>query len=221
MHELKILLVDDHPDFLTGLQNLLEAEGFTVVGTANSAARAIAMTRTLHPDLILMDVKMPGKSGIAAAKSILQLFPSVRIIMLTVSLLEADLFEAIHSGASGYLLKSTVMNDFSGSLQSLLQQNIPISQQLMPKLWSEIARTMENRAQSAARKAAFEGQLSARQTHILRLLARGNTYPEIAQNLSLSERTIKYEVREIADQLQLENRAQVLAWASRYLYLEK
>lgn len=214
---MKVLLVDDNATFLMGLRNLLEAAGFQVVGCARNAESALAKIRFLLPDVVLMDVQMPGHSGIEATATIKKFYPSIRIVMMTVSEKEEHLFESIRAGASGFLLKSMAMEDFPDALEQLARGDTPLSAGLIPKIFAEFARVSQAKESSHAARQAFDNQLSMRQKNILQLTAFGKTYKDIAQEIGVSERTIKYEVRNIADALRLENRAQVLAYASRYL----
>lgn len=211
---MKVLLVDDSEHFLIGLQNLLEASEIAVVGTATSAEMALALVRYRHPDVVLMDVMMPGRSGIEATAQIKRLYPSVKVVMMTVSEKDEHLYEAIKAGASGYLLKSVTMDGFAEALENLTRGEAPLSPGLTAKVIAEFARRSH---QQHEEKPAFEGLLTAREMAIVRWAAEGLTYREIAKAMGLSERTIKYNFREIADKLHLENRAQVLAHASRIL----
>lgn len=214
---MRVLLVDDNRDFLVGLGNLLDAAEIDVVGMANTAEEAIAQARLLHPDVVLMDVQMPGRSGIEATSRIHALFPSIRIVMMTVSDKSSHLFDAIQAGACGYLLKSQTMDHFPESLTALAQGETPLSPGLAGKIMTEFARRA-NREETV--KVSPLKALTPREKAILQRTAEGLTYKQIAQSLGLSERTIKYNLREIADKLHLQNRSQVLAYASRYLLVE-
>lgn len=212
---MKILLVDDSEHFLIGLQNLLEAADFQVVGTASTAEMALALVRYRHPDVVLMDVQMPGRSGIEATAQIKQYYPSVKVVMMTVSERDEHLFEAIKAGANGYLLKDLTMDGFPEALEALGRGEAPLSPGLTNKVMAEFARRAQKPEEK--QKSVPEGLLTPRELVILRWASEGLTYREIAAAMGLSERTIKYNFREIADKLHLENRAQVLAHASRIL----
>lgn len=214
---MKVLLVDDNEVYLKGLRNLLEAAGIQVTGTAQNAETALAQVRFQRPDVVLMDVQMPGRSGIEATAAIKSLYPSVQVVMMTVSEKEQNLFESIRAGACGYLLKSMAMEEFPAALEDLAQGGTPLSDGLMPKILSEFARVTSNREASSMARKSFDTRLSERQKQILQMTAQGKTYKEIARQIDVSERTVKYEVRNIADRLHLENRAQVLTYVSRYL----
>ena len=214
---MKVLLVDDNETFLIGLKNLLEADEIEVVGTANSAASAIAMTRYLHPDVVLMDVMMPGRSGIEATGLIKQQFPSIKVVMMTLSESDTHLFESLKQGATGYLMKSMAMEQFPRALYAISKGEAALSRSLMPKILQQFTAMARVKDDDSDAKKALNSQLTFRQKLLLKNIARGVTYQEIAELMNLSQRTIKYEVRAIADSLHLENRAQVLAYASRYL----
>jgi len=214
---MKVLLVDDNETFLIGLKNLLEADEIEVVGTANSAASALAMTRYLRPDVVLMDVMMPGRSGIEATGLIKQQFPSIKIVMMTLSESDAHLFESLKQGATGYLMKSMAMDQFPRALKAMSKGEAALSRSLVPKVLQQFTAISRVKDDDSDAKKALNSQLTFRQKVLLKNIARGVTYQEIAAQMNLSERTIKYEVRAIADSLNLENRAQVLAYASKYI----
>jgi two-component system NarL family response regulator len=215
---MKVLLVDDHPLFLEGLRNLLTARGIEVVGTAGDGLEALNKTRALHPDTILMDVKMPRCDGVAATRLIKAQFPDVKIVILTVFEEDSILFEAIRSGASGYLHKSLDAKEFMDLLASLERGEAPLSPGLSTRILEEFA-------QQAGRAGSFasgetdprdlQPSLTTRQVEILTLVAQGLTYRQIGTTLCLSERTIKYHMGEILTRLHLKSRAEAIAYATR------
>jgi len=210
----RILLADDHGLFLEGLQNLLRAGGYDVVGAARDGLEALQMARTLHPDTVLMDVRMPNCDGLTATRLIQAEMPDIRIVMLTTSAEDADLFEAIKSGASGYLLKNLEPNQLFEYLAGLGRGEAPLSRELSARLLHEFA----HQASQLDERAAVElplPDLTPRQREILALVAAGQSYKEVATALSLSEHTVKYHMGEILDRLHLENREQVVAYAMR------
>ncbi len=213
---MKILLVDDHPLFLDGLKNMLTTRGLEVVGTARDGWEAHAQAKALHPDVILMDIRMPKCDGLAATRLIKAEMPDVKIVMLTLSSEDEDLFEAIRSGAFGYLLKTQDTDEFFDALGSLQRGEAPLSPGLARRILQELARQGNTRAAVLPVQAEKDEQeLSARQTQILTLVAEGLTYKEVGAKLGLSERTIKYHMGEIVQRLHLENRAQVVAYAKQ------
>lgn len=214
MGPMKVLLVDDHPLFLEGLQNLLTARGIQVVGTARDGLEALAKARALRPDVVLMDIQMPNCDGLAATRLIKTEMPDTKIVMLTVSVDDKDLFEAIKSGASGYLLKSLDAERFFELLSGVAEGEAPISRDLAARILEEFA-CQAQRAEVTTEVKQDTNSLTPRQTEVLQLVAQGLTNKEIASRLFITERTAKYHMREILEKLHLRNRAQVIAYAVR------
>jgi DNA-binding NarL/FixJ family response regulator len=209
---MKTLLVDDHPLFLDGLRNLLSLRGMEVVGTAHDGMDALQKARALRPDLILMDIQMPTLDGLAATRLIKAELPDVKIVMLTVSAEDEDLFEAIKSGACGYLLKTHDVDEFFCLLVGLSRGEVPISPGLAGRVLNEFARqAMENDSAKPAERRT--DALSPRQVQVLTLVAEGLTYKEVGAKLCLAERTIKYHMGEIIERLHLQNRSQAIRYA--------
>jgi two-component system NarL family response regulator len=211
---MKILVADDHPLFLDGLTNLLVLRGNEVVGTARDGAEALEKARALKPEVILMDVQMPGLNGIAATRLIKIEQPDVKIVMLTVSENDGDLFEAIKSGACGYILKTEDTERFFGLLSRLVQGEAPLSPGLADRVLKEFSRQAQS-AKSVAKEGEKEVSLSPRQMEVLTLVARGLTYKEVGAKLFLTEHTIKYHMGEIIERLHLANRRQAIEYARR------
>jgi two-component system NarL family response regulator len=208
--------VDDHPLFLDGLKNLLTSRGVQVVGLARDGWEALAQARELHPDTILMDIQMPNCDGLTATRLIKAEMPDIRIIMLTLSSEDDDLFEAIKSGAFGYWLKSQDTDEFMDALAMLECGETPLSRGLAQRILQELARVKNtNSASLITENEKQDKELSARQSQILTLVAQGLTYKQVGLKLNLSERTIKYHMGEIVQRLHLENRAQVVAYAKQ------
>ncbi len=203
----RVLLADDHPLFRDGVAALLRARGFEVVGEANDGMEALDKARELRPDLILMDINMPHLDGLAATRILTTENPSARVIMLTVSDVDENLFEAIKSGAVGYLLKNTETDAFFAMLEGVSQGEAPISRQLAAKILREFARRM-----SDDKKEEHE-TLSDREKQVLGFVAEGLINRDIAARLSLSENTVKYHLKNILQKLHLRNRAQAVAYA--------
>ncbi len=212
MVPIKVLLVDDHPLFLEGLRNLLAARGADVVGTARDGLEALTQTRALRPDVVLMDIQMPRCNGLEATRLINAEMPDIKIVMLTVSADEEDLFEAIKSGASGYLLKNLEAEKFFELLSGVARGEAPISQDMAAKILQEFA----HQAQKVDANPVVEkdkNSLSTRQIEVLQLVAQGRLYKEIAFSLFISERTVKYHMSEILQKLHLRNRVEAIAYA--------
>ncbi len=224
---LRVLLVDDHSLFLEGLRNLLVSEGIQVVGLAKNGLEALTQARHLHPDVILMDIQMPVCDGVSATRLIKAELPECKVIMLTMSEDEQDLFEAIKSGASGYLLKRLDAADFFTYLAELNEGHPPFSPGLAEKILKEFSHqaakpetqtTQPNpivmQADPARENELQSDTLSPRQLQILTLVAQGQTYSQVAVTIGITERTVKYHMAEILDRLHLQNRAQVIAYAA-------
>jgi len=218
---MKVLLVDDHRLLLEGLANLLTAHGLQVVGMATDGLEAIAKARMLKPDVILMDIRMPNCDGLCATRRIMAEMPESKIVILTTSTNDQDLFEAVKSGAFGYMLKSMDADELVECLEQA-QQGIPVfSPGLAAKLLGEFARLARagtetpEASQAPAPEPNPADKLTPRQREVLILVAKGLSYKEAGLRLGLSPRTIKYHMAEIMQLLHLEHRAQVLAAAGR------
>ncbi len=224
---MRVLLVDDNRLLLEGLANLLDAHGVQVAGMAKDGLEAVTLARSLKPDLILMDIRMPRCDGLASTRLIKAEMPQVKIIILTTSTEDQDLFEAVKSGASGYLLKSMDSDELLESLEQAQQGIPPFSPGLAAKLLGEFARMAEKdagtRSHGDTERGATESpcphvsssQLTERQREVLALVAGGLSYKEVGARLALSPRTIKYHMAEIMELLHVANRAQVLAYAGK------
>jgi two-component system NarL family response regulator len=215
---MRLLLADDHGLFLEGLTNLLYAGGYTVVGAARDGLEALQLARSLHPEVILMDIRMPHLDGLSATRLIKAEMPEIKIVMLTTSAEDADLFEALKSGASGYLLKNLEPDQLFDYLAGLGRGEAPLSRELSALLLREFARQARALDESAAAGllgAPPSSELTARQREILVLVADGLSYKEVGATLNLSEHTVKYHMGEILHRLHLKNREEVVAYALR------
>lgn len=209
---LKLLLVDDHALFRQSLSVLLAANGYEVIGAASNGFAALESARQLRPDLILMDIEMPDCDGVTATRLIKAEMPDIAIVMLTVSSADEHLFSAIKSGASGYLLKSQSADQF---LQ-MVAQVAAGGAALPPDLAARLLREFVRQSTPAASPEEVGEALTPRQLEILTLLAQGQTYGQIGDVLHLSEATVRYHVKQIMERLHLENRAQVIAYATSH-----
>lgn len=212
---MRILLVDDHRLFLEGLHNLLTVQGIEVAGRAYDGFDALAAARRVQPDVILMDIQMPRCDGVTATRLIKAEMPACKIVMLTISEDEQDLFEAVKSGACGYLLKRLDASELFSYLDDLEAGHPPFSPGLALKILNEFARQPEENETSISSWPTDEANLTSRQTQILTLVAQGLTYHAVGQAIGISERTVKYHMAEILEQLHLQNRAQVIAFATQ------
>jgi two-component system NarL family response regulator len=215
---MRVLLADDHPLFLDGLKNLLSGRGVQVVGTARDGLEALEKARNLRPEVILMDIQMPRCDGLAACRLIKAELPEIKIVMLTMSSDDDDLFEAIKSGACGYLLKTQATEEFFKQLMELAHGEPPLSPGIAARILQRFSYQQFERQASTmgANQQGLAGEiLTNREREVLTLVAQGLTYKEAGAALNLSERTIKYHMGEIVARLHLENRAQVIEYARR------
>lgn len=211
----KVMIVDDHQLFLEGLQYLLEAYKIEVVGKAKNGREAVTKARILKPDIILMDIMMPELNGLEALKLIKSEMPDVKILMLTTSDEDDDLFEAIKHGASGYLIKNTDGKDLISKLQQAKNDEIPLSPGLASRILLELNKkyNSEKNMKKSSRDDLHK-KLTEKQLELLKLISSGNTYKKAGDILGLSERTVKYHMGRIIETLHLDNKAQVIAYAA-------
>jgi two-component system NarL family response regulator len=217
---MKLMLVDDHPLFMEGLQYLLNTYGIKVTGTAKNGREAVQKARMLKPDIILMDLKMPECDGLDALKLIKAETPEIKVVILTTSEEDEDLFDAMRFGASGYLLKNMNAQELVDMLAALENDEIPLSAGLATRLLLEFRNSNTGRLEQT-KTAQSERQLTERQLEVLEMIARGITYKETGERLGLTERTVKYHMSRILERLHLENRAQVIAYAAQMGLIER
>lgn len=211
---MKILLVDDHPLFLDGLNTLLTIRGYDVIGIARNGQEAIELARSLKPEVILMDIEMPGINGLTATRMIKAELPDIKIVMLTMSNDDDALFAALKSGACGYLLKTEETDKFLELLSGLMKGESPLSGTIAGRVLHEFAKHGWS-SKSNGKLDNEEPFLTPRQIEVLTLVTQGLTYKEVAAKLFLTEHTIKYHMGEIISRLHLENRQQVIEYARR------
>ncbi|MBI3732379.1 MAG: response regulator transcription factor [Chloroflexi bacterium] len=208
---LKILLVDDHEVVRLGLKTLLSRHPLLeVVAEAGSASEALERTERYRPDVVVMDIRLPGRSGIEATREIVQKFPATKIIMLTSYAEDELLFEAISAGASGYVLKQIGSGELVRALEAIGRGESPIDPQLTQKMFQ--------RVREASRKAEDEAfaDLSEQELKILALVAQGKTNKEIAAKIYLSEKTVRNYVSSILSKLHLATRSEAAGYAVKH-----
>jgi DNA-binding NarL/FixJ family response regulator len=211
---MRVLLADDHALFRDGLRSLLEARGVEVIGEARNGREAVDQTRRLSPDVVLMDLNMPELDGLAATRLISAAQPDVKVVILTASEEDAHLFEAIKSGAQGYLFKNLASDELFRLLDGVARGEPALTPALARKLLGEFARPAP--AAPAPHAADRLDALTEREHEVLNLLVQGITSNrELAERLVISENTVKYHFRNILDKLHVQNRAQVVAFAVR------
>ena len=215
---IRVLLVDDHALFRRGLRVTLDLEpDMLVVGESGDGTEAVEKAAETLPDVVLMDVRMPRRGGIEACSAIKAAVPSTKIVMLTMSDDEGDLYEAIRAGASGYLLKDLPIDEVAFSIRQVQTGQSLISPALASKLLTEFA-AMARRGDTA--QAPPSPKLTAREMEVLRLVARGMNNRDIAGELFISENTVKNHVRNILEKLQLHSRMEAVVYAVREKLLE-
>ena len=212
MEALRVLVVDDHALFRRGIVTVLaNQDNINVVGEAVNGLEAIAKAEELAPDVILMDLNMPQCSGLEATQALQAKALQVKILVLTVSDNEADLFAAIKFGATGYILKNTEPEELVQAIYHMAQGGVIISPVMATKLLAEF-----RDASTLARTESTNNEkdnMSPREDEVLQLVAQGATNKEIADSLSISENTVKTHLRNIMDKLHLANRSQAAAYA--------
>ena len=205
----RILLADDHALFRQGLRSLLEAEpDFKVMGEAKDGREALRHALEAHPDIVLMDIQMPGLDGVQATKEILSEWPQARIIMLTMYRQDNYVFEAVKAGARGYLLKDTDATLLVEAIRQVYQGEVLLDAEIA----ENIIQDFKTKAEAGPRPHA---ELAEREVQILRLVAQGYTNLEIANELQLSEKTVRNRLSEIFQKLHLNNRTQAALYALR------
>ena len=209
---IRVMLVDDHELFRRGIDLVLRDEpDIEIVGEASDGLAAIERATDLQPDVVLMDVRLPGISGIEATRRIRNAQPATKVVMLTVSDDEEDLFAAIRAGASGYLLKEVSIDEVGNAIRSVVRGQALVTPSMAAKLFSEfnvLSRRVDAQHGTAPR-------LTDREVEVLRLVAKGMSNKEIATELVIAENTVKNHVRNILEKLQMRSRMEAAMYAVR------
>lgn len=208
---IRVLLVDDHILFRKGLVNILsEDSNIEVVGEANNGEEAVEKARELMPDVIFMDINMPKCNGLEATRIIKSEMPYVKIVMLTVSDDDEKLFESIKSGAQGYLLKNLEPEDLVTYLTGVMKGETPISGLMATKIFEHFTGNQVSSEQKIERE---KKPLTKREIEVLQLVIKGATNRDIANELHISENTVKNHLRNIMEKLHMQNRIQAATYA--------
>jgi DNA-binding NarL/FixJ family response regulator len=215
---IRVLVADDHALYRRGLEMVLgQEEGIEIVGEASDGAEAIRRVEELLPDVVLMDIRMPRRSGIEACTAIKDVVPSTKIVILTISDEESDLYEAVRAGANGYLLKDVPGEEIAAGIRAVAGGQSLISPSMASKLLSEFASMIKK---SEERPQMPVPRLTERELEVLKLVARGMANRDIAKELYISENTVKNHVRNILEKLQLHSRMEAVVYAVREKILD-
>ena len=211
LEELRVLLVDDHDLFRTGLKNLLEEHGVQVVGEAPNGQTALRLVPELVPDVVIMDLNMPGLSGVETTRHLTGMAPLARVVVLTISVDDEDVMDAVMAGACGYLLKDSSIDELLTGIRAAADGESLISPQIAVKVLQRL------RSQGKSEDAAetIRAELSDREIEVLKLIANGKDNAEIARELFISPKTVKNHISNILMKLQIENRIQAAVYAVR------
>jgi DNA-binding NarL/FixJ family response regulator len=203
--------VDDHDLFRTGLRNLLEERGVQIAGEAGTGADAVRLVRELAPEVVVMDLHMPGMSGVEAIKQIASIAPLTRVLVLTISDQDDDVLDAILAGACGYLLKDASVDELIRGIDAAAVGESLVSPAIAAKVLQQV------RATTASPEAAetIRTELSDREIDVLKLIANGNDNAMIAAELHISPKTVKNHISNILMKLQIDNRIQAAVFAVR------
>ncbi|MGH3030561.1 MAG: response regulator [Gaiellaceae bacterium] len=211
LEELRVLLVDDHDLFRTGLRTLLEEQGLQVVGEAENGEVALRLVGEVAPDVVIMDLNMPGLTGVETTRRITGASPLTRVVVLTISVEDDDVMNAVMAGACGYLLKDSSIDQLIAGIRAAAGGESLISPQIAAKLLQRLrAQTTDTGA-----AATILAELSDRELEVLRLIANGKDNAEIARQLFISPKTVKNHISNILMKLQIENRIQAAVYAVR------
>ena len=217
---IRALIVDDHALFRRGLEMVLAAEDdIELVGEASDGAEAVEKAAESLPDVVLMDIRMPKSSGIEACRAMKEAAPSSKIVILTISDEEEDLFEAIRAGASGYLLKDIPLDEVADVVRAVHGGQSLINPSMARKLLTEFA-TLAKRDDEERAQQVPAPKLTDREMQVLRLVARGMNNRDIAKELFISENTVKNHVRNILEKLQIHSRMEAVMIAVREKLIE-
>jgi DNA-binding NarL/FixJ family response regulator len=209
--DVRVVLVDDHDLFRTGLRNLLEEQGVQVIGEAAGGAEAVRIVRELAPDVVVMDLNMPGMTGVEATRQISNVAPLTRVVVLTISDQDADVMDAILAGACGYLLKDSSIHELIHGIRSAAVGEALIS----PSIASKVLRRVRSATTQPDIEKVIRAELSDREIEVLKLIANGKDNAQIAAELHISPKTVKNHISNILMKLQIGNRIQAAVYAVR------
>jgi DNA-binding NarL/FixJ family response regulator len=207
----RVLIVDDHDLFRTGLRTLLEEQGVEVVGEASAGEEAVELVKEEAPDVVLMDLEMPGKGGVEATREIAAVAPLTRVVVLTISDQDSDVMDAVVAGACGYLLKDSTIQELLRGIQAASVGESLIS----PSIAGKVLQRLRAASPDAQAAETILAELSDREVQVLRLIANGKDNSEIAGELFISAKTVKNHISNILLKLSIQNRIQAAVYAVR------
>jgi DNA-binding NarL/FixJ family response regulator len=207
----RVLIVDDHDLFRSGLRNLLEEQGVQIVGEAAAGQEALRIVRDLAPDVVVMDLNMPGMSGVEATRHISSVAPLTRVLMLTISDQDNDVIDAILAGACGYLLKDSSIQELMAGIRAAAMGESLIS----PTIASKVLQRVRASSTQPEIESTIRSELSEREIEVLKLIANGKDNAMIAAELHISPKTVKNHISNILMKLQIDNRIQAAVYAVR------
>jgi DNA-binding NarL/FixJ family response regulator len=211
LEELRVLLVDDHDLFRTGLKNLLEEQGVQIVGEAANGQTALRLVPELVPDVVIMDLNMPGLSGVETTRHLTGMAPLARVVVLTISVEDDDVMNAVMAGACGYLLKDSSIDELLAGIRAAAAGESLIS----PQIASKVLQRLRSQGRSEGAAETIRAELSDREVEVLKLIANGKDNAEIARELFISPKTVKNHISNILMKLQIQNRIQAAVYAVR------
>jgi DNA-binding NarL/FixJ family response regulator len=209
--DLRVLIVDDHDLFRSGLRNLLEEQGVHVIGEAAAGQEAVQIVRELAPDVVVMDLNMPGMGGVEATRHISSIAPLTRVLMLTISDQDNDVTDAILAGACGYLLKDSSIQELMQGIRAASMGESLIS----PTIAAKVLQRVRASTTQPAIESTIRAELSDREIQVLKLIANGKDNAMIAAELHISPKTVKNHISNILMKLQIDNRIQAAVYAVR------
>ncbi len=211
LDEIRVLLVDDHDLFRTGLRTLLEEQDVRIVGEASAGTEAVRLVRELTPDVVVMDLNMPGITGVEATRQITAIAPLTRVLVLTISDQDGDVMDAILAGACGYLLKDSSIQELMRGIESAGSGESIVS----PAIASKMLQRIRASSSQPEIERIIRSELSEREIEVLKLIANGKDNGMIAAELHISPKTVKNHISNILMKLQIDNRIQAAVYAVR------
>jgi DNA-binding NarL/FixJ family response regulator len=207
----RVLLVDDHDLFRAGLRTLLEEQGVEIVGEAQTGTEALRLLRETAPEVVVMDLNMPGISGVEATRQMTMIAPLTRVLVLTISDQDGDVMDAILAGACGYLLKDASITELMAGIRAASSGESLVS----PVIASKVLQRLRASSASPHEAETIRSELSDREIQVLKLIANGQDNGQIAAELHISPKTVKNHISNILMKLQIENRIQAAVYAVR------